>query len=261
MMFGGGAVASAADTNDLVPSPTGIAVQNRVVGRTVANPTVDGSTAVLVITGQSNHGNYSASGSPFTPTNAANIFNFNQCDGGTYLAVEPLLGNDYVDNGVAIRLADALITGGKFTKVILCPMAVGGTSSAQWAAGGAVHGRIGAMASRLRHAHLTPTRVLRHQGESDSGAGVSQATYAANLASEIAEFRAQGITCPIWVCQATYPNASSGIRAAQAAAANGVDVFLGPDTDTLTTGKRAGDGVHFNTSGLADFSTLWYNTF
>jgi hypothetical protein len=250
-------VASAPDPNHLFTAPNGLLPYDYVAGRTLSNPTVDAQTAVIVIVGQSNAGNF-GTGPAYVPTHAASIFNLSLHNGGIYTAAEPLLGNDSQGFGFGIRLADKLITAGLYTKVILCPMAVGGTSVTQWATGPCNH-RITAMGSRLAMRGLTPTFVLWHQGESDGG--TSQGVYSAMLAKVISDFRAVGVAAPFFVAQVTYPNVNTGVRAAQAAAANGVDVFLGPDTDVLTTGTghRAVDGVHFNATGHDAHAQLWFD--
>jgi hypothetical protein len=246
----------APDPHHLFPTAVGLLPFNSISGRAVANPVIDADTAVILVAGQSNAGNF-GTGSAYTPSNNG-IYNFNISNGGTYEAAEPLLGNDSSGFGFPIRLADKLITAGHFTKVILVPMACGGTSVAQWATGDCRH-RITAMCSRLQHANLTPTFGLWHQGETDGGLGTSQAVYSARLAAVLWAFRSGGVVAPFFIAQVSYPNVSAGIRAAQADAANGIDVFLGPDTDTLTTGYRAVDGVHFNGSGLAAHAQLWFD--
>ncbi len=66
--------------------------------------------------------------------------------------------------------------------VAMVPAALGGTSSAQWQPGAGHFDRATLFGSMLYRAQLTGARtVLWHQGEGDAAAGVSQATYNANL--------------------------------------------------------------------------------
>jgi hypothetical protein len=108
-------------------------------------------TLVIIQEGQSNDLNTAPSA--FTPVNASKIDNMNICDGGIYpLPSDPVIGAgcapglpgcntpDCASTGclgnVMTRVADALITAGKFDRVIVLPTSVGGTPVVAWAPGG-----------------------------------------------------------------------------------------------------------------------------
>lgn len=73
------------------------------------------------------------------------VHNLNISNGGIYDAVDPLLGPDSGAGNYGGRLADKLIDGDVCDRVILAPMAHSGSSVAQWAAAGVLHGRIAVM--------------------------------------------------------------------------------------------------------------------
>lgn len=225
-------------------------------GRTLSTPilTPGQNTAVLVGAGQSNISNFSVAG--YTITNPTVVDNFNVYDGVVYQAEERLLGCGIfaIDDGGSFLapLADKLIDDGIFDRVILVPIGVGGTAVGEWAPGGPCNQMLSIAYKRLVTVGLTPTLWLWHQGENDTQAGTSQSDYATRLAAVINTPRALGDTAPWFISQASYVSGapSSAVRAAQAAAVNGVDIFAGPDTDTLTGGtNRVADNTHFTLAG------------
>lgn len=121
--------------------------------------------------------------------------------------------------------------------------AMDSTSSAQWLPGGALYQR---MIDRFTASgHTSAKGVLWWQGESDAIAGVSQATYHANLAS-IAAAIATDLGVKMFVpklqnvTNATAPNLAA-INAAIAQAWTDVpNIAPGPDLSDIATD----DGVH-----------------
>src|SRR5262245_16246844 len=105
-----------------------------------------------------------------------------------YAAADPLLGTGmafpgggFSPGGVSLRLADLLVSNSKFDRVIIVPVAIGGTSVAMWATGGVLSNCITAAMARLASRGIVPgmTNVtfafVWGQGESDGG--TSQAAY------------------------------------------------------------------------------------
>lgn len=245
------------------PFELGIAVGDaftRVQGKTMSTPRIAAgeSTGVIVVAGQSNAANVVAA---FTsPTNASKIDNFNIHDGGTYTAVEPLLGaSGNLGGNIFTRVADKLITAGVFARIILVPVAISGTTVAQWMSGGAYNARLTIACRRLAAVGLTPNAFIWMQGESD--AGTSQANYTSRLASVIGTPRAIGFNAPWFIGKCTYIAGvvDANVQAAQVAAANGVDIFAGANTDSLTgtAVNRQGDNTHFTGAGAEAAADLW----
>jgi hypothetical protein len=219
-------------------------------------------TAVIVTLGQSNaanhgRGNYVAS---------ERVDNFNLYDGRCYHAADPLLGASGSDANFATRLGDILIQRGRFDRVILAPIAQGGTRVEQWADEGLFNRRIIALIRRLYDAHLTPDFILWHQGEGNldtSDLGGRQ--YRKNLLEVVRTFREFGIDAPFYIALATRCGAPSpnrvNVRAGQRGAVDAkINTFLGPDTDTLGLEYRDDLICHFNEAGLERHAEMWADT-
>jgi len=260
-------VASAQDPfvvpEDLAQIPWGS--NSQPTGKIISTPRLNAgeSTLVFALPGQSNSAN--SGDTIYTPTNATKVDNFNVFDGGTYRAVDPLLGCTTADisrqGNIWGRVADKLINAGKCQRVILAPHAYGGTSVAKWAPGGILNRRISIVAQRLGVVGLPISAWLWMQGETDNNPlGTTQAAYAASLAGVITTMRA-AYTAPVLIGKCTYINGavSAGIQAAQVAAVNGTTVFAGADTDTLTgtAVNRLPDDTHFKAAGADAAADLW----
>ena len=221
---------------------------------------VDKGTAVIVTLGQSNAANYALM--RYTPKH--DVRNFDLYNGRCYKAEDPLLGASGTLGNFAGPLGDLLIERGLYARAIIAPIAMGGSTVEQWADEGRFNRRILVLIRRLFDAGLTPTAILWHQGEGDSGIGDSHGRqYRKNLLEVIATFRAYGISAPFFVALATkcggYPRpGGDNIREGQASAVNPLDnVFLGPDTDTLGDEYRDKEHCHFNAAGLVRHASMW----
>ena len=220
----------------------------------------DAGTAVLITLGQSNAANYALR--RYTPKQE--VLNFDLYDGRCYKAQDPLLGASGTLGNFASPLADMLIERGIYRKVIIAPIAMGGSSVEQWADAGRFNRRILVLIRRLFDAGLTPTQILWHQGEGNSGEGdIHGRQYRKNLLEVISTFRTYGISAPFFVALATkcgpYPRPNGdNIREGERSAANPLDnVFLGPDTDTLGDEFRDKEHCHFNAAGLMRHAAMW----
>lgn len=231
--------------------------------KTIRDPRLNAgeTTGVFVVAGQSNATSFAPT--PYTPSNAAKVDNLSIYDGGLYSAADPLLGCTILPGGPGVgnwvgRMADGLISAGIFQRVILIPVAVGGTMAADWNSQGLTK-RLVAAGRRSAAVGLPITAFLWMQGESDTQNGTSQGAYAASLASIIASPRSEGFNAPWFVGKCTWLNGavSSPVQAAQAAAVNGIDIFAGANTDTLGAGSRQGDNTHFTDAGSASVAALW----
>jgi len=230
-------------------------------GRHETGCAIDGDrkrTAVIVVVGQSNAANHGAG------RYAANrrVDNFNVYDGRCYRAADPLLGASGDGGNFATRLGDKLIDAGLFDRVILAPIAMGGTTVEQWAEEGMFNRRIPVLIRRLFDAGLSADFILWQQGEGNPGMGdVDGRQYRKNLLEVIRTFRRFGVTAPFFVslttlCGGPHANADN-IRAGQRGAVNSLaGIYQGPDTDTIGVEHRW-DTCHFDEAGLDMAAALW----
>jgi hypothetical protein len=234
-----------------------------LTGKTAVTVSQSGTTGVYVTVGQSLFANYN--GTAYTA--GSTTYNFNAFNGRVYNCADPLLG--CAGNGTvapsggtgnqAGRIADALIAAGEHTHVIMAPIAVGGTKISQWAVGGNLVRRLEVCLMRLGEQGYTPTAVLLEIGQQDSGDGTTQVAWEASFDSFLTVIR-KYTSAPVIVAQCTWAPSSSNatIRAAQAAVVDSVDVFAGPDIDTLTSATyRQAASPHLTATGSAVASLLW----
>jgi hypothetical protein len=217
------------------------------------------NTFVAIAAGQSNISNSGATA--YTPTNSTKVDQINIFDGGTYAAVDPLLGCDGATGNVLSRLGDKLINAGVFARCIFIPIAISGTSITSWISSGSLNQLIILANKRALAVGLTPTAVLWAQGETDGQNGMAQATYENHFNGLVTQIHGLGYTAPWFVAQSTLQSntTNAAIRAALAAVVNGSTKRAGPDTDTLTGGTNRVDGTHFTATGADSAATLWKN--
>ncbi len=221
-------------------------------------------TAVLVIIGQSLSVN--SLPTPYVPVNQA-IDQLNIYDGKLYKAKDPLLGINVSGGPVTakrgtwmMRMADKLIADGHFDRVILVPMAVGNTRVGQWADPSQapyLFNIINTVGLRLRDAGLPCTAIMWGQGESDTSANTSQASYASSLQKVIGEFKRAIPGCPMLIAQEAYyyGNTNAGILAAQASVVDDQTVFAGENVELIGPSGRY-DNTHLNDVGGQDRADL-----
>jgi hypothetical protein len=213
-------------------------------------------TAVLLIFGQSNASNegealYDAK---------EEVYNWNVHDNRFYVAKDPLLGTTGVGGGFSTQLGDLLVSSGKFRRVVLANVAIGGTYIHDWTPAGRYHGRIIAAIERLRTVNLSVTHVLCHQGEGDAAIETDEASYQDRFMSIAQSMWLHGLAGPIYIATASLRDGSKinpEIRQAQRALVNNRTIFAGPDTDTLGGDMRMHDGCHLNKNGVTAHAKLW----
>jgi hypothetical protein len=236
-------------------------LQSDYIGRTPMHPDeLKGArTAVIITAGQSLIANRVTAG--YTQANPTLVGNLSQFDGGIYRCQEPLLGTSGASVGnegnYAMRLADKLIANNKATRVVIAPIAMGGSTIAHWGADGQHTDRIIAVCERLRLHGLTPAYSLAQQGESDHN--TDPTVYTNRLNDTIGVFRAQGVNCPFYICLSTWLNGvtKGTIRTAQQACVNNAaNVYLGPNSDNLDASNRS-DNTHYNATGANAIADLW----
>jgi Carbohydrate esterase, sialic acid-specific acetylesterase len=214
--------------------------------------------AVIVIIGQSNAANHGTG----KYVARHQVDNFNLYDGKCYHAQDPLLGASGDGGNFASRLGDKLIDADLFDRVILAPIAMGGTMVEQWAEEGMFNRRIPAVVRRLHDAGLSADFILWQQGEGNQGVGdIGGRQYRKNLLEVIRTFRRCGAAAPFFVsltttCGGPHPNAEN-IRAGQKSVVNPTAaIYQGADTDTIGLEHRW-DTCHFNEVGLDMVASLW----
>lgn len=228
-------------------------------------PNISGA-GIFVTIGQSRITNNSAAGAtPYVVTQGVNSINLNPYDGCYYIANDPVLGCSasagYLNSGWHGMMCDKLIVAGKYSKVVVIPCGIGGSSVTQWNIGGVYNDRIRAVSALLTGMGITPTAWLWQQGTTDSIAGMDQNTYQTNLRAVIAYQRGlPGRSSDKWmIAQDTIYGAnltSSAIRAAQLDVSTDTNNYLGPDCDTMISPTYS-DGTHFNGVGNDAVAGLW----
>ena len=158
-------------------------------------------------------------------------------------------------------MADELIDAGAFDHIILSPVAVGASSMAQWAQGGALNASMIPLLQDL-NARYRVTHVLWHQGESDFALKTDPARYKEQFLSFVATLRADGIDAAVFVSTATrcLPGWSerNAIQAAQQELASShPGLKPGVDTDKFLEPQDRYDDCHFADSGEVKAARAW----
>jgi Carbohydrate esterase, sialic acid-specific acetylesterase len=214
-------------------------------------------TAVFLIAGQSNAANSAAQ--RHQTRHPDRVLNF--ISGRCYAAASPLLGATGFAGEPWTLMADELIDTGAFDRVILAPVAVGGSTVAQWAKGGALNTSMIPLIQDLV-THYRVTHVLWHQGESDFALKTDPVRYKEEFLSFADTLRANAVDANIFVSTATRclpgwsePNA---IQAAQQElAADGPRFEAGVDTDKLLSAEDRYDDCHMADSGEVKTARAW----
>lgn len=234
---------------------------NCTSGRQETSTAIDGDrkrTAVVIVLGQSNAANHGAG--KYVAKHW--VDNFNIYDGKCYHAEDPLLGASGDGGNFATRLGDKLIQDGLFDRVILAPIAMGGTTVEQWADQGMFNRRIPVLIRRLHDAGLSADYILWHQGEGNPGMGDRGGRqYRKNLLEVVQTFRRYGLQVPFFVALATLcggPHANAeNIRSGQKSVVDpSAGIYQGPDTDVIGVEHRW-DKCHFDELGLSLAAALW----
>lgn len=253
--------------------PYNNAANCNTLGKTLVSSVINTSVKNLVwiIDGQSNA--TSVVPSTYTPTNASSIVNVNPCDGATYESVDPVLGSSNSTLGagsVAPRVADTLITNGKFSKVWLVPIAIGGTAIGDHDVGGVLWDRPCVAMRRLQNAGitvgLTNTTFIYTWNQGESDVGQPQAYYQAAFLRIVAGLKsclnvASQFNGKVFIATETMLNnaTDANIQAAQAAVRDGVNIFAFDNMDSLTEANRQADGTHLSTAGAIANATQKVN--
>jgi hypothetical protein len=218
---------------------------------------VSGRTAIIVVHGQSNAGNYGSA----RHTAREAVDNFDPATGKCFAAADPLLGTDGIGGSFATRLGDMLIQAGRYDRVIFVPLARGGASLA-FLNGEGVELTTNGIA-KLKAAGLTPTHILFQQGETDATSTTSAEHYVSLLHQLVKRFRDAGFDAPFYLsrstkCDYVEPKNIAAVRAGQLSAVDeALKIRPGPDTDTIGNEGRSPDGCHMNEAGTLANAALW----
>ena len=238
---------SRTDLTDFPPPPRVERPCNPVLAR----------TAIIVVHGQSNAGNYGS----VRHTAREAVDNFDPATGKCFAAADPLLGTDGIGGSFATRLGDMLIQAGRYDRVILVPLARGGASLSFLNNEGLELTTNGI--AKLKQAGLTPTHILFQQGEKDAILTTSAEQYVSLLHQLVKRFRDAGIDAPFYLSRSTKcdyagPKNVAAVRTGQLSAIDeALKIRPGPDTDTIGNEGRSADGCHMNEAGTHANAVLW----
>jgi hypothetical protein len=220
----------------------------------IANPRL----AVILALGASNIANEGDPNGKFIPHGG--VYNFNFFDGDCYFAKDPLLGATRDRSNVLTRLGDLLVRREFYDRVLLVPIAYGGTFAAEWAPRGRMHPRLQRALKMLARRRIAVTHVLWQEGEAEAAErDVDTKTWIAHFNAVADTVRAATHGSTIYVAQCTIcRNARNGIvRAAQRSVVDpSRKIFAGPDLDVIGIEDRW-DECHFSTVGLNRAAELW----
>jgi len=220
----------------------------------IANPRL----AVILALGASNIANEGDPDGKLIPHGG--VYNFNFFDGYCYLAKDPLLGATRDRSNVLTRLGDLLVRRGFYDRVLLVPIAYGGTFAAEWAPRGRMHPRLQRALNMLVRRGIALTHVLWQEGEAEAAEReVDPKAWIAHFNAVADTIRAATHDSAIYVAQCTIcRNAPNDIvRAAQRKVVDpSYKIFAGPDLDAIGIEDRW-DECHFSTTGLNRAAELW----
>ena len=222
---------------------------------------VIGGTKAIVIVGQS-LGVNALGPTHYTPRNASILKQLNVNDGTVSAASEPFLGVTNPDSTFYLELADLMADTRRWSQIVIAPIAIAATLSAEWSLSGDCYYRIAAVIPQLKALKLDVGLFIQVQGEEDAQhTNVLSEFYRTNWMFAQRAFRNAGFKAP-WLI----PNESwvlSGLQANAAAVRGGQRAlcgpekraFLGPDFDNMGNSYRR-DGTHPNDYGKSEMARL-----
>lgn len=242
---------------------------NNIRGRTEVSSIVEDrpNTKIVIVDGQSEMA--TAGGTETYAPASDQAHNLNIYDGGIYSSADPVLGASYAPSvgpsSVVIRLADYLIAQEAAARVIMVPIAIGGTPWGIYdpSVSGSLFSRVKAAILRLRALRLEPDFIITARGATDNTLGTSAASIRSSVWAWADGVRALGCAAPIYLGK--YTMASGGVAPAiqqgiDDAIDEGRNIRIGYDGDTNLTvagGYRLPDQTHLSNAGLAAAAAGW----
>ncbi|MGJ4912425.1 sialate O-acetylesterase [Bradyrhizobium sp. HKCCYLRH2060] len=222
-------------------------------------------SAVILILGQSNGGNYGEGRSPNRhDADLANYFS-QQCA----VAAEPLMGSDGNGGSPWIALANTMLQAKVFDRVLLVPVTLGGSGMTRWSAGGDLYMLAESTLRRLARSGIPPTHVFWVQGEAErfddsryrrnGGADYFDGLQAiVNLVRRYSQ--AKVFVSPTSSCRGEQRGPAPEIRWAQTEIVkeNSGVVFSGPDLDAIDLPEQRTDTCHLSQAGMKAFVSGWH---
>jgi hypothetical protein len=234
-------------------------------GRTVRSSVLPApsTSIVIVYLGQSLAAS-SATGALIVPTNDSHVFNFNIYDTGLYPCRNPVLGASLANfsgagNSPGCSICDSLVGATTYTDCVLVPIAIGGTSVANWSPGGVIYNRIAVTVAQLARKSLTPAsgftgdfRIMLHIGETDNQNGTSRANMATGVRAIAQAFVDAGtgtsrffVATESMLAGVTSANITNGQADAVASGCSTCRAGANWDTSIPNSGgNRQADGTH-----------------
>ena len=206
------------DENFDLFDPYGISFQNTATRVAVSETLFSAGpdTAVILGVGQSNIANEGDESELYEPTSG--VYNFNFFDARCYVAKDPLLGASRNRSNVLTRLGDLLVARRHYQRVLLVPIAHGGTYARDWSPGGKMFPRLQRTLALLRQQDIKITDVLWQQGESEAAQDPTESIgWGRHFMAMVAAIRQADVDAPIYVAQSTIcrNEPSEPIRSAQ----------------------------------------------
>lgn len=251
-------------TDPLNGEPINLDGYTQVYGPAVGGQTTGG----IFVLGQSLSANFVNATFSMTQSNAHML---NVHNGAVYNIAEPIVGCNGGRPGAAAtgniwsETVNKLRAAGWRQRVVLCDVAIGSTTSTQWATG-SMQERIRAGIKRMQALSLGPHVVVCDQGTSDTQASLSATTVRDNWRAIVAYIRTLGCNAPVLICKSAWAGAASvgtgpylAVRQGQNDALDTpLGIFAGADLDTLNGSNRY-DDFHWNATGRGSGSTLYVN--
>jgi hypothetical protein len=246
-----------------------------------ASPQINTGVAnlVLILAGQSNVA--SEAPSAYSPTNSTVVDNLNIYDGGIYAWADPPLGSTWAYQSfggtgstcgtlqscghVGARISDLFINAGTFARVIVAPVAVGGTTISQWDTG-PLSNRICVAIGRLANRGITPSvtnvtfAIVWGQGESETTSTTLQ--YQTAITNILNRAKACGFSGRFFVNKETFGAGATNanVQSAQTGIVDSVNFWAGANADALTgtacsaSACRRADNTHFTDAGATSLA-------
>ncbi len=258
--FGAAGTATRYTVTDTVTSQLGydvsvLAPNKSTAGKTPSiSATISSSTFVMIGVGDSLQTNISAT--TYTPSNVAAVQNLNLYDGLIYKGIDPLISTPLAGGNYLTRTADKLVSDGKFARVVIIPLALGGSTSLDWSTAGVHHQRARVACWMVRDFGWIGNASVKFGivygvGTNDQTAGSTSQQIQDRYNSFRTAMTGHGCDFDTFVhTQSRLASVTSAtVTGAQAAVVDSVRTFTGVNIDTLTgVGANSTDGTHLDTA-------------